>query len=76
MKEKTTPNKAPMIGPQSVYEAAEAYTKAPESLSSDTRTILGHVYRDYKDIEDKSIPFAEYALGRWKEGTFPMDALI
>ena len=76
MKEKTTINKTAIIGPQSVYESAEAYIKAPESLSNDTRTILGHVYRDYKDIEDKSVPFAEYALSRWKDGTFPMDALV
>ena len=64
--------------PQNIYESAKTYVLYPEELSSDTRTILGHLYRDYSamNASEEGSSFADYALKRWKEGTFPMDALV
>lgn len=64
--------------PQNIYESAKVYVLYPEELSSETRTILGHLYRDYSAIEPPKdgLSFADYALERWKEGAFPMDALV
>lgn len=78
MKTKPFVGKKELGTPQNIYESAKTYVLYPEELSSDTRTILGHLYRDYSAIElpKDGLSFADYALERWKEGAFPMDALV
>lgn len=68
-----------IVGPLSVCDAAYLYLTAPEKLSHDVRTILGHVYRDYtfdtKDSGEQAPAFADYALSKWQTGVFPTGVL-
>lgn len=76
-------NAVELASPAKIYEAAELYVTAPINLSHEVRSIFGHVYRDFLGFEgEQSMPseiscrtFPKYAIRRWKEGTFPRDAL-
>lgn len=68
-----------LIGPSAVKRSAKLYLTHPESLSSETRMVLGYVYRDYllyTRKENESISFSDFALCRWVDGELPMDALV